>query len=770
MAGLGFSPTLGSQEVVPLAPEDALKVHTFNEVCPLAFSPNGKWLAYVVRNNERAESENGNENEIYVRTGILASNRASDIRLSDTQTGETKSLTLEKGANWLPTWSPDGKSLAFFSDRDGSGQARVWVWDSVRDTLRRVSDKNVRANHLLKGIEWTPDSRKVLVTIVPDHSMNAYLQEVFASGKLPVRASSPVPGSTVALYESTEGSFEDTESSGGEVFNLNAFYLADLALIDVASGKSESLVRDERIGWYALSPDGTRVAYATPKRFYKPPLMERVYDLIIVNLATPQRNVVASDVLLDDVFSWSPDGAQLAYGTYGRDESDYRYYVAGSAGDPPREILALPHRAYQYHWQMPLWDPHGGAIYVLRDGALSRVEVSSGKSTNWPLIQGHKIVYRLSSVDGVLWTTNGGKSTIVLARDEEQKQEAFYKIDLATGRSDVLLERHESYSGKWITLDTRPYLAATSPDGQQLAYIAEDAGHSEDLWITDPEFRNPRQLTHLNPQLSRYQMGGSRIVTWLGDDGEVLHGALLLPSTYESGRRYPLIVWVYPGASLSDRVDRFGLTSQAGAFNLQLFATRGYAVLMPDAASHVGDRVQSLAKSVLSGVSKIVEMGIGDPERIGVIGDSQGGYAVLALITQTNRFKAAVSIAGWGDFFEYYGLMDRGGSGYQYAQAERQLGGTPWQFPERYIQNSPFYSFDRVETPLLLVHGSEDTSHPAFLADEVFVGLRRLGKRVEYARYQGETHVPGDWSFANQMDLASRMIQWFDRFLKPAMH
>lgn len=112
------------------------------------------------------------------------------------------------------------------------------------------------------------------------------------------------------------------------------------------------------------------------------------------------------------------------------------------------------------------------------------------------------------------------------------------------------------------------------------------------------------------------------------------------------------------------------------------------------------------------------------------------------------------------------------GTGYEYGQAERQLGGTPWEFPATYIQQSPIYYLDRVGTPLLLVHGAEDDSIPAFLSDEVFVGIRRLGKPVEYAKYAGESHAPIDWSYANQVDLANRVINWFNKYLKgePALN
>ena len=128
------------------------------------------------------------------------------------------------------------------------------------------------------------------------------------------------------------------------------------------------------------------------------------------------------------------------------------------------------------------------------------------------------------------------------------------------------------------------------------------------LWLTDSRFFPSRRLTHLNPQFERYEMGSARLIDWLSLDGERLQGSLLLPAGYRSGNRYPLLVWVYGGDQGSDYVGQFGLLS--GVFNLQLFATRGYAVLFPDIPQHLGTPMADLARDVLPGINKVIEMGI----------------------------------------------------------------------------------------------------------------------------------------------------------------
>ena len=141
---------------------------------------------------------------------------------------------------------------------------------------------------------------------------------------------------------------------------------------------------------------------------------------------------------------------------------------------------------------------------------------------------------------------------------------------------------------------------------------------------------------------------------------------------------------------------------------------------------------------------------------------------MLGLIVQTHRFRAAVDIDGPGDLIGHYGQMDPSGAAFATSLEHGQdaMGGSVWEFRERYIENSPVFYLDRVDTPLLVVHGGSDTIVAPFLGDEIFVDLRRLGKEVEYARYEGEGHSPLYWSYANQDDFCHRVIAWLGSHLQ----
>jgi dipeptidyl aminopeptidase/acylaminoacyl peptidase len=762
-----LSDLANAQDPIPLKVEDAVGVRTFGPLMHITLSHGGEWLAYTVRGNRRART---GDVETWARTGVRDIFTGSDIWISNIVTGETRNLTGDTSDNFLPVWSPDGHYLSFVSDRDGSGQARLWIWDAVKNELKRVSDMNVRAEQ----IAWTPDSRSIIVTTVPQGlPLEEYVRKRASVVGSQKPKSDNSEDASVVLYKATTASGQDRDKlPRSDPWNLN-WTLRDLMLIDVSSGKSLVVVRSQRILKFLLSPDGSRVAYTNQKRFEKAGSQQIVFDLATVSLSTATQRIVASEIPLGFTgeFSWSPQSTQLAYLVSGPTERTNDCYVVDVDGGNHRNITSFIPRPERRHSEIrrsseiPLWDSEGRHIYFIRDGALWRASVNQSEAIEVGRVPERQIVRMIPQSEGSLWMLDGGKSTIVCTHDDFGKEDGFYKIELPSGKTTQLLEKGQCYT---CALVNEGQSTAVTGDGSRVVYYSEDVGHDADLWVSDASFHNLRRLTRLNPQLDNYRMGEARIVNWLGDDGERLQGALLLPVGYREGQRYPLIVWVYGGSSLSNHFDHFGFEG-LGVFNMQLLATRGYAVMVPDSPQNVGTPLVDLAKSVLPGVNKVIEMGIADPARLGVMGHSNGGYSTLSLIVQTQRFKAAMEGDGMGDLLGLFGQMDEAGMTFGVGLLEHEwdvMGGTPWQFRERYIENSPIFYLDRVETPLLIVHGSKDASVAPFLGDQVFVGLRRLGKQVEYAKYQGEGHSPHSWSYANQVDLCNRMIRWFDKYLR----
>lgn len=754
MLGLSASPAVA--QVAPLHVDDVVSMHSFSEWAPVRFSPDGKRLAYSVKDNRKVGV---NPLEQIALSGVPFSALGADIFVVQIATGVLTNLTRGSGNNWAPAWSPDGRNLAFLSDQDGSSQAKLWISDTATGKTRKVSDVSVRASE----IQWLPSGKEVALTTLPQNFTPEQFAERTMGTIVNKDSDNPehkVAGSSVVLYRS-ESSGPQRASKAESAWNLDG-WLRDLVLMNVDTGNTRTIDRGHRITKVALSPDGSHVAITIPKRFEKAGSQQILFDLSVFSLGNGETRVLASDIRLPHggaSFNWSPDASQLVYQTGGMEATGDCYLVSVKGG-PIRNISNLQTHSNQsaYH---PLWDAEGRHVYFFHDDAIWKASPDGETATQLTKVPQHRLIEVMEN-NGMIFSPDGNRALVALTYDEELHESGFYKVDLETGESAKLREENQ-----WYFTYSREDNASASPDGKLVVFFREDTQHAQDLWLATRNFQNARRLTHLNPQFDKYHMGSTRLVSWRSLDGEELHGALLLPADYAEGKSYPLVVCVYGGASSSDDLVRFG--PGCGTMNMQLFATRGYAVLLPDAPQRLGTPMADLAKSVLPGVNKIIDMGIADPSRLGVMGHSYGGYSALSLIVQTRRFKAGVMIAGYGDIVAHYGEMQKDGSAYAVSIAERGqelMGGTPWQFRERYIENSPVFYLERVDTPLLLVHGVEDNAVASFLADEVFVGLRRLGKEVVYAKYERESHSPQIWSYANQLDLWERVIAWFDAHLK----
>ncbi|MBM3890640.1 MAG: S9 family peptidase [Verrucomicrobia bacterium] len=220
---------------------------------------------------------------------------------------------------------------------------------------------------------------------------------------------------------------------------------------------------------------------------------------------------------------------------------------------------------------------------------------------------------------------------------------------------------------------------------------------------------------------------------------------------------------------MSRQGDTYG-SKQSGAGSLQLYATRGYAVLVPDLGGARSRPAADLAPLTLAAVDAAVAEGVADPARLGLMGHSDGGFAVLALLTQTDRFKAAISRSGYANLTSRQGMLDDNGAAYgiraEKPVNEAGLTGPLTRQRDTFVAESPIFALDRIKTPLLLTHGTFDSACHSEQAEEVFTGLRELQRPVEYARYDREQHQERFWTHANQLDFLRRTLAWFDAHLQ----
>jgi dipeptidyl aminopeptidase/acylaminoacyl peptidase len=744
----------GEDEPQPLTVRDALSQRAFAVHVPIDVSRDGRWIAYTVDEPGRRRTRGARRYQYHTSTGAPVGVEACDVWIVDTASGESRNLTEGQGSSWGPAWSPDGRSLAFFSDR--GGRARLWIWEASSGRMRPVSDVVVRPLFGFEVPRWTPDGTKLLAKVL---SEGLGLEEA-AESEETKRPEVVAPGGATAVVFRSPSPPRGIDASTAWT---NASR-ADLVLIDAKSGSVERVAQGLRPRGYWIAPDGAHIAFTNFRGDEADNSQQVLYDLHVYARVDRTTRMVATGLRLEfgTSISFAPDGKRLAIltgGTKGRGDC----LVVSVDGGEPINLTKGDHPNLSHPSRPPLWDAEGRVIYIVGDGGLWKATVDDGVLTRLTNREGWRIVEPVTAEHGRIWSPDDGRSTVVVIWDEATKRVGFERVDLRSGGRTRLLEEDKYYGNS----SNLPFDLRGSVDGSRVFYVAEDAGHPPDLWMASADLRDPRRVTRLNPELTRYRFGTSRLVEWRGIDGEALRGTLLLPSDYRDGRRYPLIVSIYGGARLSGDVNRFG----AGFVdaNLQLLATRGYAVLLPDTPVHPGGVARDLFKAVMPGVEKVVELGIADPERLGVMGHSFGGYSVAVLITQTTRFRAAVTSAGIYDLICYYGQMGPDGDALAVGMCEEGqflLGGPPWEFPMRYLENSPMTHLDRVHTPVLMVHGALDFI-PVAQANELFVGLRRLGREVVYVRYEGEGHWQGDWGYANVVDYWDRVLAWFDEHIGP---
>ena len=750
---LGLQTFSQQSRLEPLPVKEALAALSFSNF-PFSLCPGDEqWIAYQLYDVRRWTTRVGKYRDL-TASGVPTLGAGADIWLTNINTGASRNLTRGQGSNWAFSWSPDGRYLAFYSDRDG--RAAIWLWEKAKDQFRKLSRGIPRPFMYGHDVpNWTPDSKKILVKLFPDEAMFEHLvtdsytnsssstevlPEIYYSTADPKRAETSLTLRTDAL-------------TAEEV----ADFAANLALINVSDGTVTTIAKGYVPAGYRLSPDGKKLAFLNARGATK---TGAAFDLLVTSLSSNKTTVVAPNLnqgSLGDRLTWSPDGELICYLT------SSNWFLVPASGGTPRSITETTHPPFKAWDQLPLWSSDGRWLYFTTNDSVWKVSAVTGQAQEVGQVKGKRLEFIVPNSKGDIWTTANNHSIVVGIRDDSTKQSGFSIVDLGTGEVQPLFEQDKEIR--------RAALVTGFPSGDVFYYVSQDTSHPPDIWglRVSPDAA-PQRITRINAALDQYSMGESQLIEWVSSDGTRLRGALLLPAGYRKGQRYPLIVNVYGGSMLSDRKNLFGFTANTNVSNQQIWATRGYAVLLPDTPLRVGTPMLDLAKTVLPAVDKVIEMGIADPERLGVWGASYGGYSTLALLVQTNRFKVAAMDAGFANLLSLYGWMpDRSNdpSWQDWAEiSQGRMGGSPWQYRERYLENSPVLYLDRVQTPLLIIQGAKDAGAKDFYSNEIFMNLQRLGKEATYLKYPNGGHTLSSFTYSAQIDALERMLSWFDSHLK----
>jgi dipeptidyl aminopeptidase/acylaminoacyl peptidase len=528
------------------------------------------------------------------------------------------------------------------------------------------------------------------------------------------------------------------------------------------------------VGSFRIAPDGRHIAFgASAEKSEEDEELEKlrgepiVWDssyaaaysrLWVAPLGEDRRAAEAEQSSPDSLhvggFVWAPDSEGLAWSarpspilrTYPQGD----VYVQDEPGGDVRRVTSMPGGEGVVEWTEELGLIVSGSGHELGtfNSQLWRIPDSGGEPVS--------LTASLDEHAGLVRATENE----LLIEASYRTGRRLYRIRLRDG-----VPRGDPEPLTDDGLYVRSFSA--SEDGSTLAFIAEGPSSPPDVYVSATRRWRPRRLTEVNPQVSGFELGEHRIVTWPSPaDGEEIEGVLTLPVGYTEADRVPVLLVIHGGPS---GVSSNRFTASRGAYPVQVFAGMGYAILQPNyrGSTGYGERFRGLNRGDISGrdwididsgIDYLVEAGIADSDRLGIMGWSFGGHHTYWGITQTDRYAAASAGAGANDLISMYSQTDIPEFYHTY------LGPKPWEDFELYEERSAYRNVARVTTPLLVQVGERDERVPAEQSIQFYEAVKSIGVApVKLVLYPGEPH--GVRSPRHRRDLLSRNVEWFAEWI-----
>jgi dipeptidyl aminopeptidase/acylaminoacyl peptidase len=381
------------------------------------------------------------------------------------------------------------------------------------------------------------------------------------------------------------------------------------------------------------------------------------------------------------------------------------------------------------------------------DGAKSRM-VTNG------LGRRDKLVFRYVRLDPDKPAIPAAGPLILRTVKETTLATGAYRVDLAVAADPVLIVMKDKTLG------------ALEKAKNVDVYVHTEQRFDEfpDLWVSGPDLAAARKVSEANPQQAEYAWGTAERIEYTNGDGKVLPAVLIKPEDFDPSKKYPLMVYIYETEAVG--LHRYYAPAPGTNINFTRYVSNGYVLLSPDIVYDVGYPGPSSVKCVIPAVEKVLAMGFIDPKRIGIQGHSWGGYEISYLITQTNLFAAVEAGASVVNMTSAYGGI-RWGSGmsraFQYEKTQSRIGAPLWSRVLQFLENSPLFWVERIQTPYLTIHNDEDDAVPWYQGIEFFSALRHLGKEAYMFNFNGEKH--GLRQRENQKYWTVHLDEFFDHFL-----
>ncbi len=669
-------------------------LYKFKFVSHPHISPDGERVAYVVTTIDEQEHE-----------------YRSSIWVTPSEGGEAKRFTAGTANAHSPAWSPDGRWLAFVSDRQGEpagkdekeskrhgkGKGQVWLLPTDGGEAHQLTFMEHGASNPV----WSPDSKRLLFS-----AQVGPVDEETEEGK-----TLPKVRVIDRLWYRLDGV--------GYIYERRQH----LFLVDVAGGEPRQLTDgdwdDNDAAW---SPDGKHIAFTSSRAEdrWKIPCPD-IYTLAIENGKAGELRRLTDGTLSCSSPSWSPSGKTIAFIASYKVRSANHYFlyaISASAMDHPATCLSSEFEGTCMDWTNsdigdehlippPAWSSDGRTLYVLASqGGASRVYTIPGTGAS------------------------------------PQPQ------TLTPGDVHV-----------------RDFTADRS--ASKIAMLIANATHPQEVYVrsTDPS-GELRRITGFNDALlNELDLVAPEYMQYTGADDWSIDGWILKPHNFDPTKKYPLVLEIHGGPQT-----QYG----HGFFHeMQLLAAAGYVVLYTNPRGSCGygyDFANSVrgawgekpAQDVMAGVDALIQRGYIDEQRMAVTGGSYGGFLTNWLVSHNNRFKAAVTDRAVTNMATMFGTSD-----IFWLIAEEEMDTTPWEDLELYMNMSPVKYVQNIQTPLLIIHSEQDYRCSIEQAEQLFAALKYMGREVLFVRFEGQSHGLSRGGHPKlRLERLRYILSWFDKYLK----
>jgi dipeptidyl aminopeptidase/acylaminoacyl peptidase len=708
--------------------------YIFNYVLDYAIAEEGASLALVTTGNDST-----------VRNGVYR---------FDFKTKEFKPIYRAKGKYHQLNWDVQGKNFTFISDIDTTKallrdyHLNVWIpgSDSSRRIVRNADLNDLMVNHEFKTYFSEKGSRLFFqvkefpvlqdTTLIADEIVNVevwHYQDDKLHTQQKVQKKEDEKFGHLSYYDLTNGRW----------IQLGSRNFTSVSVSDEGDGTT-AIALNERPYWYQMQWEGGPIGR----------------DLFVLNLSNGNAAEIKKDIRGNVGLSpkgkyaiWYDvrDSAWFAYSFADRkirqltDNKTVKFY---------QEIHDTPNFPSSYGTMS--WTENDARVLIYDRYDIWEIDplnpATKKRITNG---RAQKLVHRYVKLDPEERFIKKNQSLILTGFYEMDKRESVMSMVYGKNQTKELLVGNFSIGN-----------FRKARDNKNLIFTAQSFVEFPDIRSTDVSFVTNKKITDINPQQKKYNWGTIELVSWTSLDGEELQGLLVKPENFDPNKKYPLLVNFYERSSDELHSHRAPYPGRS-SINYSLYASRGYVIFNPDVSYKTGYPGESAYNCVIPGVEMLIQKGFIDEKNIGLQGHSWGGYQAAYLIGKTNLFKCAEAGAPVPNMTSAYGGI-RWETGlnrmFQYERTQSRIGATLWEKPELYIENSPLFFLDKVNTPVLIMHNDMDGHVPWYQGIEYFVALKRLGKTAWMLNYQGEPHWPV--KVQNRIDFNIRLAQFFDHYLK----